>query len=147
MLYTVFASLLIKFSITSVFVFSLTFLGLKNAQGIIYNLQVSENLCHIDCEKYEFLISIFRLFAAVSGVCCTILCASIFALVLSALGVLRELQYALCLRKVQYSRQGEHKLKVDLSLRVCVCRPPQALIKLLCEGVCFLRGNVCEDGG
>ncbi|CAB1452115.1 unnamed protein product [Pleuronectes platessa] len=38
---------------------------------------------------------------------------------------------------VQYSRQAE--LKADPSLSMCVCLPPQALIKLLCEGVRFLE--------
>lgn len=49
------------------------------------------------------------------------------------------------LGKVQYSRQGEHELKAGLSLSMCVCLPPQALIKLVCEGVCFRRlwGETC----
>lgn len=65
---------------------------------------------------------------------------SVFVLVLSALGLLREPEYTqVFLGRVEYSRQEEHELKADLSLCMCVCLPPQALIKPVCEGVCFRR--------
>lgn len=76
---------------------------------------------------------------------------SIFALVLSALGLLGDPQYAQCfwegfsiLGRVNVSSK-QTRLYVCVCVYVCVCLSPQALIKLVCEGVCFRRllGETC----